>query len=73
MYETSDADIYGIAFTDFYCKDLKVNEIKINNKEVQVPEGTRIIDACRDNGYKIPSLCFLKDINEIGACRNLRC
>ena len=43
--------------------------IKINNKEVQVPEGTRIIDACRDNGYKIPSLCFLKDINEIGACR----
>ena len=43
--------------------------IKINNKEVQVPEGTRIIDACRNNGYKIPSLCFLKDINEIGACR----
>ena len=31
VYETSDADIYGIAFTDFYCKDLKVNEIKINN------------------------------------------
>ena len=35
VYETSDADIYGIAFTDFYCKDLKVNEIKINNKEVE--------------------------------------
>ena len=34
VYETSDADIYGIAFTDFYCKDLKVNEIKINNPDI---------------------------------------
>ena len=43
--------------------------IKINNIPLQVPEGTRILDACRDNGFHVPYLCYLKDINEIGACR----
>ena len=43
--------------------------IKINNIPLQVPAGTRILDACRDNGFHVPYLCYLKDINEIGACR----
>lgn len=50
VYETSDADIYGIAFTDFYCKDLKVNEIKINNKDklnILVVHGT--VDGSLEN------------------------
>ncbi len=32
MYEIENADIYGIGFNDFYCKDLKVNEINIKIK-----------------------------------------
>lgn len=47
----------------------KMVSIKINGKDFQVPAGARIMDVCRENGYSIPSLCYLKDINEIGACR----
>lgn len=43
--------------------------IKVNNQELQVPEGTTILEACDMAGWSVPSLCYLKDINEIGACR----
>lgn len=43
--------------------------IKINGKEYQVKEGTTILDAAHENGIEIPSLCFLRDLNEIGSCR----
>ena len=43
--------------------------LTVNHKKVQVPEGTTILEAARVAGIKIPTLCFLKDINEIGACR----
>ena len=43
--------------------------IKINGKDYSVPAGTTILDACRMNGIYIPTLCYLKDINAIGACR----
>lgn len=43
--------------------------ITINKKPLQVEEGTSIMVAAAQAGYKIPRLCFLKDINEIGACR----
>ncbi len=42
---------------------------KINGKEIQVEKGTSILKAAEMAGFKIPTLCFLKDINEIGACR----
>lgn len=42
---------------------------KINNIEVTVPEGTTILQAAKKIGIEIPTLCYLKDINEIGACR----
>ena len=32
--------------------------IKINNIPLQVPAGTRILDACRDNGFHVPYLCY---------------
>lgn len=41
----------------------------INGIEVNVPHGTTIKDAAKMVGINIPTLCFLKDINEIGACR----
>jgi len=43
--------------------------IKINNKEIQVKEGTTILEAASMAGIKIPTLCYLKEINEIAACR----
>ncbi len=43
--------------------------LSINGIRVSVPEGTTVLEAARSAGIKIPSLCFLKDCNEIGACR----
>ncbi|MGN0613117.1 MAG: 2Fe-2S iron-sulfur cluster-binding protein, partial [Porcipelethomonas sp.] len=43
--------------------------LKINGMEVSVPKGTTILEAARMANIDIPTLCFLKDINEIGACR----
>lgn len=41
----------------------------INGEKISVPEGTTIMDAAKEAGIHIPHLCYLKDINEIGACR----
>ncbi len=43
--------------------------IKINDKSFSVPKGSTILEAARYAGIEIPTLCYLKDINEIGACR----
>ena len=43
--------------------------VTINGKPIAVEKGTTILDAATANGIMIPTLCFLKDINEIGACR----
>lgn len=43
--------------------------IKIDGVSMQVPEGTTILEAARMANIKIPTLCYLKGINEIGACR----
>ncbi len=43
--------------------------LKINGHDVSVPEGYTILDAAREVGINIPTLCYLKDINQIGACR----
>lgn len=41
----------------------------IDGRNIEVKEGTTILEASKQNGINIPTLCFLKDINEIGACR----
>jgi NADP-reducing hydrogenase subunit HndD len=43
--------------------------IKINNVPYAVPKGSTILEAARFAGINIPTLCYLKDLNEIGACR----
>ena len=43
--------------------------LKINDKPVTVPEGTTVLEAARQANVHIPTLCFLKEVNEIGACR----
>ncbi|MCB6569124.1 [FeFe] hydrogenase, group A [Eubacterium limosum] len=42
---------------------------KINNMEITVPEGITVLEAARRHNIDIPTLCNLKDVNEIGACR----
>ena len=43
--------------------------LKINGIAVSVPKGSTILEAARAAGVEIPTLCFMKDKNEIGACR----
>ncbi len=46
----------------------KVN-IKIDGIQIYVPESYTILEAAKEVGINIPTLCFLKDINEVGCCR----
>ncbi len=48
---------------------IKMVNLKINGQDVSVPEGTTILEAAREVGINIPTLCYLKDLNQIGACR----
>ena len=52
-------------------KDENVNMVTltIDDQKVCVPEGTTIIQAAKQAGIDIPTLCFLKEINEVGDCR----
>ena len=43
--------------------------LKINGLNVTAPAGSTILEAAQAAGIKIPTLCYLKEINEIGACR----
>ena len=43
--------------------------VKINGIEVSVAKGSTVLDAARIAGVEIPTLCFMKEKNEIGACR----
>lgn len=43
--------------------------LTVNNKRVSVPDHTTILDAAAKCGILIPNLCYLKGLNEIGACR----
>ena len=43
--------------------------LKINGMDVSAPAGSTILEAARLANIKIPTLCYLKEINEIGACR----
>ena len=43
--------------------------LTIDGKQISVQENTTIMEAAAQNGIHIPKLCYLKDINEIAACR----
>lgn len=43
--------------------------LTIDGKEVKAPVGSNVLEAAKSAGINIPTLCYLKDINEIGACR----
>ncbi|MBR1453822.1 MAG: [Lachnospiraceae bacterium] len=44
-------------------------KLTIDGRNIEVKEETTILEAAKLNGINIPTLCFLKEINEIGACR----
>ncbi len=52
---------------------MEMLNIKINGMPFSVEKNTTILEACHQFGIKIPTLCYLKDINEIGACRMCLC
>ena len=43
--------------------------LKINDRAIEAESGQTILQAARENGIYIPTLCYLKDINKSGACR----
>mgnify|MGYP004590833065 FL=1 len=43
--------------------------VKVNGIAVSVPKGATILEAARRAGVEIPTLCYMKEKNEIGACR----
>jgi NADH dehydrogenase/NADH:ubiquinone oxidoreductase subunit G len=47
----------------------KMVNLKIDGKEIQVDEGTNLIDAAAAAGVHIPNLCYMKGMKGIGACR----
>ncbi|WP_243270032.1 NADH-dependent [FeFe] hydrogenase, group A6 [Thermanaerosceptrum fracticalcis] len=43
--------------------------LTIDGRKVTVPEGMSVLEAARHAGVDIPSLCYLKGVNEVGTCR----
>jgi predicted molibdopterin-dependent oxidoreductase YjgC len=44
-------------------------KLTINGKEIQVPRGTMLLDACQQAGADIPTLCYDPDLRLAGSCR----
>ncbi len=50
-------------------QEVRMVHLTINGLPVTVPQGTTILEAARQLAIEIPTLCYLREINEIGACR----
>jgi len=48
---------------------MKMVNLTIDGVKAQVPENTTVLEAARSINISIPTLCYLKDINKVGACR----
>lgn len=48
---------------------MEMVNVTIDGARVSVPAGTTVLQAAHQAHIRIPTLCFLKDINEFGACR----
>ena len=48
---------------------MEMFNVKVNGIAVSVPKGSTILEACRKAGVEVPTLCYMKEKNEIGACR----
>ncbi len=48
---------------------MEMVKLTIDGVQIEVPKGTTVLEAARSAHIHIPTLCYLKGINEIGACR----
>jgi bidirectional [NiFe] hydrogenase diaphorase subunit len=48
---------------------MTVKTLQINGKPVSAGEGETLLDVCRENGVKLPTLCHLDGLGDVGACR----
>src|SRR5258708_4487305 len=44
-------------------------DVEVDGAGVRVPEGSTILDACRQQGVDTPTLCFLETLTPVNACR----
>ena len=44
-------------------------ELTIDGEQMAVPEGTTILGACRARGQTVPTLCYLRTLRPVNACR----
>lgn len=44
-------------------------QLTIDGQQIEVPAGTTVLEAASQLGIRIPTLCYMKELNEIGACR----
>jgi len=51
------------------CEKMQMVNVTIDNCKIQVPANYTVLEAAKQANIDIPTLCFLKDINEVGACR----
>jgi NADH-quinone oxidoreductase subunit G/NADP-reducing hydrogenase subunit HndD len=49
--------------------DYKMVNLTINNKKIQVNEGTTIFEAAKQNHILIPHFCYMENVHQIGSCR----
>ena len=49
--------------------DMENVNIKINGQSMSVPADYTILQAAREAGINIPTLCYLKDVSQTGSCR----
>ena len=52
---------------------MEMVNLKINGIDVSVPKGSTVLEAAHAAGIEIPTLCYMKELNEIGACRICVC
>ena len=43
--------------------------LNINGQDVSAPAGVTLLEACRQNGVDLPTLCHLEGLTPVGACR----
>ena len=44
-------------------------DLTIDGRDVRVPEGTTLLEACRSEGIDTPTLCYLENLTPVNACR----
>jgi NADP-reducing hydrogenase subunit HndD len=44
-------------------------DVEIDGRQVRVPEGATLLEACRGQGIDTPTLCYLENLTPVNVCR----